>query len=230
MQNDGLIKMGELVEVSGVTKQTIHFYLREGLLSPPVKTSRNMAYYDHRHVEEIRLIKELQEKRYYPLAIIKIIMAGKREGKDFTKADHLDTFEQLFDLAKNETGEVTLTQAELIEKTGLTSYVIDKLEEINLFIPSLKNNKKSYNSYDLALGKYIKKLLDLGLKIDDLKIYQQYLQIIRTEATLVHDRIIAGDENQTHAPIDDIRRVLDNTRQLLTKKAYRQFFLEHNHS
>jgi len=230
LSDEGLMKMRELVAVSGVTKQTIHFYLHEGLLSPPVKTSRNMAYYDHRHVEEIRLIKDLQEKRFYPLAVIKMIMAGKREGKDIDATDHLDTIDILFDITENETGEVILTQVEFVEKTGLTLSLIEKLAEIGLIIPSINNNTETFNNYDSALGISIKKLLDLGWGIDDLEIYQQYLQLIRMEAALVHDKIIARQENHLHPPLEDIKRILDNTKQMIAKKAYREFFMEHKHT
>ena len=41
---DGLLKMSELAEASGVSAGTIKHYLREGLLPEPVRTSRNMAY------------------------------------------------------------------------------------------------------------------------------------------------------------------------------------------
>ena len=66
-------KMSELVAATGVSKQTIHYYLREGLLLPPVRSSKNMAYYDAATIEDVRFIKELQEKRYFPLAAIKEI-------------------------------------------------------------------------------------------------------------------------------------------------------------
>jgi DNA-binding transcriptional MerR regulator len=47
MNSDGLLKMSELAERSGVSAATIKHYLREGLLGHDeiVRTSRNMAYY-----------------------------------------------------------------------------------------------------------------------------------------------------------------------------------------
>ena len=38
-----LLKIGELVKRTGVQKETIHFYINQGLLPRPLKTSRNMA-------------------------------------------------------------------------------------------------------------------------------------------------------------------------------------------
>jgi len=71
---DGLLKMSELAEQSGVSAGTIKHYLREGLLPEPVRTSRNMAYYPPEFVERIRLIKRLQEDRFMPLRLIKGVM------------------------------------------------------------------------------------------------------------------------------------------------------------
>ena len=68
---NGLLKMSQLAEASGVSAGTIKHYLREGLLPEPVRTSRNMAYYPPDFVERIRLIKQLQEERFMPLRVIK---------------------------------------------------------------------------------------------------------------------------------------------------------------
>ena len=72
--DNGLLRMGELAEASGVSAGTIKHYLREGLLPEPVKTSRNMSWYPPEFVERIRLIKQLQEERFMPLKAIKSVL------------------------------------------------------------------------------------------------------------------------------------------------------------
>ena len=74
MSENGLLKMSELAEASGVSSGTIKHYLREGLLPEPVRTSRNMAYYPPEFVDRIRLIKQLQEERFMPLRAIKQVI------------------------------------------------------------------------------------------------------------------------------------------------------------
>jgi len=74
---DGLLKMSELAERSGVSAATIKHYLREGLLGRReqiVRTSRNMAYYPEDFVDRIRLIKRLQEERFLPLRHIRNVL------------------------------------------------------------------------------------------------------------------------------------------------------------
>ncbi len=77
MNRDGLLKMSELADASGVSAGTIKHYLREGLLGKGedvVRTSRNMAWYPPDFVERIRLIKQLQEERFMPLRAIRRVL------------------------------------------------------------------------------------------------------------------------------------------------------------
>jgi DNA-binding transcriptional MerR regulator len=67
-------KMAELVRRTGLKRETIHFYINNGLLLKPPKTERNVAYYDESYVERIRQIKELQLKYFLPLSVIKEIL------------------------------------------------------------------------------------------------------------------------------------------------------------
>ena len=55
-------RIAELERLSGVSRRTIHFYLREGLLHPPMKTGKTMAYYDSAHLEKIAYIRRARRK------------------------------------------------------------------------------------------------------------------------------------------------------------------------
>ena len=55
------LKMKDLEAETGVSREAIHFYLREGLLPAPEKPKRNVAYYSDEHVVRIRAIKRLQQ-------------------------------------------------------------------------------------------------------------------------------------------------------------------------
>lgn len=229
-RENGLMKMAELVAATGVSKQTIHFYLREGLISPPVQTSRNMAYYDDRHIAEIRMIKELKEKRYYPLAVIKMIMEGKRSGKDMDNADHLEAFDKLFNGEDREDAGAGVSRDRFIAETGLSAPVIDRLVEAGLLVsvPVFDKNSQLFSSYDLALGRSLDRILDLGFAVDDLLLFQDYLSLMRRETHLAHDRIIDGRQ-QPHPPMTEMLEALNQVRRLLGQKAYREFITEHRH-
>jgi DNA-binding transcriptional MerR regulator len=66
--------MAELARRSGVTRETIHFYLREGLLPRPEKGGRTVAYYGEEHLDRLRLIRRLREEKYLPIAVIRRLL------------------------------------------------------------------------------------------------------------------------------------------------------------
>ncbi|MBV8972657.1 MAG: MerR family transcriptional regulator [Sphingomonadaceae bacterium] len=71
------MRMRELEQRSGVGRETIRFYIREGLLPEPARAARNSASYSEAHVERLGLIKRLQEERFLPLAVIRGLLDGE---------------------------------------------------------------------------------------------------------------------------------------------------------
>lgn len=73
-------RMKDLCAKTGLERQTIHFYIQEGLLPEGRKTGRNMAFYDEGHVERLLLIKSLQRERFLPLRAIRAVLGGSGGG------------------------------------------------------------------------------------------------------------------------------------------------------
>jgi DNA-binding transcriptional MerR regulator len=69
-------RIGALAEKTGTSRETIHFYLRRGLLPKPQKGGRTSALYGDEHVERLRTIRRLREEKYLPLAVIGELLAG----------------------------------------------------------------------------------------------------------------------------------------------------------
>jgi AcrR family transcriptional regulator len=65
------MRIKELEEKSGIPRTTIHFYLRHGLLHPPQKTGRTMAYYDETHIQRLKQIENLKKGARVPLSFLK---------------------------------------------------------------------------------------------------------------------------------------------------------------
>ena len=115
---NGLLKMSELAERSGVSAGTIKHYLREGLLGEGediVRTSRNMAYYPPEYVERIQLIKRLQEERFMPLRVIK---------------------ERILEGAVQQGDGERVSAAEARRRYDVPRNVLDRLAEIGVLTPS----------------------------------------------------------------------------------------------
>jgi DNA-binding transcriptional MerR regulator len=77
------LRMRDLVRESGLPRETIHFYMQQGLLPRPTKTGRNTALYSAEHLERLRRIRDLQEKQFLPLRAIRAILDDTAE-EDFT--------------------------------------------------------------------------------------------------------------------------------------------------
>ena len=71
--------MKDLERATGVSREAIRYYIREGLLPEPERPERNVAWYDASFVERILLIKRLQSERFLPLSVIKGIVGDARE-------------------------------------------------------------------------------------------------------------------------------------------------------
>lgn len=68
------MRMRDLEKASGVGRETIRYYIREGLLPEPDRASRNSASYSDDHVTRLKAIKRLQEERFLPLAVIRSLL------------------------------------------------------------------------------------------------------------------------------------------------------------
>ena len=66
--------IGELVERTGVPATTIHHYRHLGLLPPPDAIAANRFAYDERHVQALRLIRLLRERRHLSLETIRDVL------------------------------------------------------------------------------------------------------------------------------------------------------------
>jgi DNA-binding transcriptional MerR regulator len=76
------MRMAELSARSGVARETIHFYLREGLLPRPAKGGRTVAYYAEEHLERLKLIRHLREDKYLPIAVIRRLLESPADARD----------------------------------------------------------------------------------------------------------------------------------------------------
>lgn len=179
-QENGLLRMRELAEASGVPAPTIKHYLREGLLPEPVKTSRNMAYYPPEFVDRIKLIKRLQEERYLPLKAIK---------------DVLDTAERS-----------RTSAAEVRKRYGVPKEVLDRLAELEVLTP----NSRGYSPSDVTIIEAISRFRaggydeQIGFTVYDTLRYKAALEeLVRQEVDVVMERL-AGE-----VPTDRVVEMLE---------------------
>ena len=80
MEDDRPLRIKDLEKITGIGRSTIHYYARQGLLSPPRKTGKTMAYYDVKHVQELEKIKDLKADGYPINYIREMLGAGGSEA------------------------------------------------------------------------------------------------------------------------------------------------------
>ncbi len=124
----GLLKIGELAQRTDTPKETIHYYLRLGLLSKPVETSRNMAYYGQQHVDELKQIVQLRAESYLPLDKIKVLLDEERQAASARARDLAgDLFGRGAKLALE-----PLDAAELSKRSGLAQPLVEEAVQAGL--------------------------------------------------------------------------------------------------
>jgi DNA-binding transcriptional MerR regulator len=187
MSENGLLRMKELAESSGVPAGTIKHYLREGLLPEPVKTSRNMAYYPPEFVDRIQLIKRLQEERFMPLRAIKAVL-----DEDPERARALVELEDRI-LERALAGERTRTSAaEVRERYGVPKEVLDRLAELEVLSPTTRG----YSPSDVGIIEAISRFRaggydeEIGFTVYDTLRYKRALEkLVTEEVEVVMDRL-----------------------------------------
>ena len=192
MNENGLLKMKELPEASGVSAGTIKHYLREGLLPEPVKTSRNMAYYPPEFVERIKLIKQLQEERFMPLKHIKAVL-----DEDPDRARALIELEDRI-LERALAGEQTrVSAAELRKRYDVPQEVLDRLAELEVLTP----NSRGYSQGDVEIVEAISRFRaggyeeSIGFTVYDTLRYKRALEgLVEEEVQVLMDRLVGEVE------------------------------------
>lgn len=181
-ESNKLLKMRELAEITGVSGATIRYYIREGILPQPIRTHRNMAYYDESYVRRVKLIKELQEKRYLPLNIIKKVMEESEEpiGSDEIKTI-LAVEGKLFKNISALPEFRPLSRQDLSERTGVDIGDIERLEAIGFISAQDGGTYDEDNVRIVELCAQFRSAgftLENGFELEVLEIYKELVEVL----------------------------------------------------
>ena len=194
--------MRDLELATGVSRETIRYYIREGLLPEPDRPSRNVAWYDDSFVERIALIKELQSKRYLPLQVIKAVLDS---GADFAgaEAEALRALDgRVFPPASPAEAQPMTTVA---ERTGLPVAEIEKLAEVGTIEISGKGADAKLDPGDLEIVEAWAALrnagfsAELGFDPENLRVHVGMVSLLIDEELRIFARRITGRLDPDHA-------------------------------
>jgi DNA-binding transcriptional MerR regulator len=72
-----LVSIGRAAEKAGVSRQSLQYYLMVGLLEPTKTTPTGRRLFDRRAIENVRLIKKLNDSGYPLRAIRELFLEGR---------------------------------------------------------------------------------------------------------------------------------------------------------
>ena len=155
------MKIGHLVKMTGIPKQTIHFYMREGLLRKPRKSSVNNAEYTESHLEQLLLIKDLRDNFFLPIPEIKKILKNRKRQSPLDQAmvhrrsKYFRPMDQLLNI------EIQ-GRDRFLKATGMSEKWLEKMESWGVISPRMEGEEPVYSHDDLNIGRLISDMDDLG--------------------------------------------------------------------
>lgn len=182
-QGRPLLKMRELVEATGVSAPTILFYVNRGLLPQPSRPRPNVAHYPFDFVERIHFIKRLQTHHRLSLDRIGKLLRQRDQGKEV--APLIEMHEEVF----GPEDTASMGADAFSRATGLTPKDIAAAEKADLIIPKQGGR---YDTEDLAIGRALRKVIDLGLSLEDAAYYSGLAEAIVDREMAVQERLTRG--------------------------------------
>jgi len=219
--------MKQLSAEAGVPKGTIQFYIKEGLVPPPLKTHPNMAYYNDTHLNAIRLVKELQAKRFLPLSVIKQVMGA---GIERLSIDEMRTLVELdgkiFRNLKESPPVKPVTEKALARRTGVSVREIRGLEKEGGLHPVRKGGRVYFEEEDNRLVECWARFRkagfteELGFDTSILKVHMELLELlVKEEARMLTSRVTGKVPlPEVAVMVDEATTILNTIIGLLHKK------------
>lgn len=191
-----LLKMRELSKLTGVPPGTIRYYINEGLLPKPLKTHPNMAYYDQSYVQRIKLIRELQEKRYFPLSIIKQILEQSESSMDSQEIKTILEVEgKLFKNISTRPKFEPLTIEQLCKRIGATPEQITNMENIGII---WRKADGRFDEDSVRILEILQKLREAGyteeagFTSEFIKVYVDVIEVLARQEVRLFSRSVTG--------------------------------------
>lgn len=151
--------MEELALQADVSVDTIRFYQKQRLLTPPDRDGR-VAWYSEDHLERIARIKDLQ-RRGFTLAVIRRFLSGELDPADerlavaVAEAGDEGAAAEAFDLEG------------LAARVGVPAAILESLVREGMLVPRLQDGEPRYGPDDVTVLTAGLRLLEAGLPLPE---------------------------------------------------------------
>ncbi|HNQ84502.1 MAG TPA: MerR family transcriptional regulator [Deltaproteobacteria bacterium] len=216
------LKIGEIAKKSGVAPSTIRYYVRQGLLPEPDKVNKSMAYYDERCIEKIHAVRHLQERKYFPLSVIKNILRRMDQGMSLDEAESIE--DAVFG-AQEGMPEKVMDKAGFMEATGLTREELQTASRIGLLIPYHQEKGRTlYNQEDVLFAREVlKKIISFGQDLHELSFYVDLgRQIVECEMNLRRSAVKNRSAQENIRITAEISKMADMLRGYILRRLFQR--------
>lgn len=155
--------MRELEKLTNLTRATINFYIKEGLLPSPQKSAKNMAYYDDAFIQKLQLIEKMKKADFTLNQIKKLINYDSRTVNDYGQ-QVLESVNRILPARMDE----ELIRKQQISELGLSDEEISSIMEMNI-LNSIDQENLLFPSYSITLCRFIKYFMDFGIPLNVIK-------------------------------------------------------------
>ena len=180
--------MKDLERATGVGRETIRFYIREGLLPAPERPARNVAWYDESFVERIVLVKKLQTERYLPLSVIRSIVGGEENPAQAEVQTLLDVHGNLSPSAREAAARPPERLSTLAKRVGLAAKEILAMAKTEAITVVTRDGDQWVEGHDIAIVELWGRARsagytdDVGFTAETLRMYVEFCRwLVREE-------------------------------------------------
>ena len=149
-------RVEELATAAGIRVDTVRFYQTKGLLPPPKRVKRTAIYSDD-HLAILRRIRSHQSEGL-PLAVIKRLLSSRGGSK----------VDALLTAVVDESGERSLTRAQLAARSGVPEALLASIEAAGLLVPIAVGDAVLYGEADVQMARAGLEILSHGFPLDEL--------------------------------------------------------------
>jgi len=225
------IKMKDLERATGVGREAIRYYIREGLLPEPERPERNVAWYDAAFVERILLIKRLQSERFLPLTVIKGIVGDGRELTADASRGLSALDGHIVPAGERERPHPPESVARLAKRTGLPAKEIRSLADVGAVEVVVRDGKQCLEGSSVAIVEAWARVRAAGFSEQrgfttaDVALYVEVVQwLAREELHRFGERIAAKIDADTarrmaHEGIEHVNELLARLRESVLLRA-----------
>jgi DNA-binding transcriptional MerR regulator len=145
-------RVQEVADLAGITVELLRSYQSKGLLPAPRREGR-VAWYGDRHLERLRLIRDLKDRGYSLRAIERAVERGAEQPDEAAAVAELP--------------EERLTLAELADRTRVPPAMLRSLQASGVLRPRRSGRKWWYTDADVSAVRMLLSLLGGGLPMEE---------------------------------------------------------------